>query len=339
MVEERKYGCIPAYEQARIAKAEGRDSDQDLIEAMVAPWNATNTPRIIEWTREWVKWLEEEAEAKDVLRKYGQFPEPWNIADYGQFKTFKELVGVIQKRNDCAAWAEMRTAIVMALNQYWNGAERSVVPYNPTGIYAYSSGEEPVEGRRFADNGRTIYAIAKAACQVGNFPADEAGDYNGGATFTRAILDTKPEAEKNQTGFAYVGNRTPEELAGIVILSLRAGRPVVIGNDIALRDGTRQDANGMFIADVGGGWGGGHATAAIDYRKVKDTEYVYIANSHGEIYKTGTQTPAFGAYITRSALVRYLSGRFADIMPLTYTERPAGTPDVNLNPHGGRKNG
>ena len=118
------------------------------------------------------------------------------------------------------------------------------------------------------------------------------------------------------------------------MLNLRSGRPVVIGNDIALRDGCRQDSNGMWITDVGGSWGGGHATAAIDYRRIGDAEYVYIVNSHGEIYKTGTDIPAFGAYVTRSGLQRYLSGSFSDIMPLTYTERPLGKENFNLNPEG-----
>lgn len=333
---ERQCGCIPAYEQEQIARAEGRASDKELVEAMAAPWNENDTPRIINYSKEWQKWLEEEAQAKDVLRRFNQFPEPWYICELGNFQTFDKLVGVIQKRNDCTAWGTTRAATVMALNQYWFGAERTVEAYNPTGIYAYSSGETPVAGKRFDDNGRTIYAIARAACIAGNFPVADIGEYNGGTSFTESMIESKPDAEKNQTGFVYVGNREPEELADIVVLSLRAGRPVIIGNDIALRDGCRKDANGMYITDVGGGWGGGHCTSAIDYRKVNETEYIYIANSHGNIYKSGTRIPAFGAYITRSALVRYLSGRFADVMPLTYTERPEGIEDFDLNPQGGR---
>ena len=337
MSEERRIcGCIPAYEQARIARAEGRPSDKELIEAKATPWNAVDMPRIIDWTESWKKHLEDVAEVNDNLRRFDQFPEPWKICKHGEFQTFDKLVGVIQKRNDCTAWGTTRAAIVMALNQYWFGAERTVEAYNPTGIYAYSSGETPVAGRWFADNGRTIYAIANAACSTGNFTVAKIGEYTGGTSFTQAMINDVPDANKNQTGFCYVGDRSPEELAEIVILSLRAGRPSIIGNDIALRDGTRQDANGMHITDVGGGWGGGHCTAAIDYRKVNETEYIYLANSHGNIYKSGTEIPAFGAYITRTALIRYLSGRFADVMPLTYTERPEGIEDFDLNPQGGR---
>ncbi|MBQ2622313.1 MAG: hypothetical protein IJF84_13320 [Thermoguttaceae bacterium] len=336
-MSERLLGCIPSYEQAAMARAAGLKSDEEVIESLIAPWNVNDTPRIIEWSKDWTDWLKEEAATRDALRNINQFPEPWKICENGSGKTFTQLCGTTQQRNDCAAWGTTRAAEVMALNQYWFGAERRVEAYNPTGIYAFSSGDSPVSGRRFADNGRTIYSIAKAACEIGNFPVSEVGEYNGGTSFTTAIINAQTTAEKNQTGFCYVGDRRAEELAEIIILSLRAGHPVVIGNDIALRDGTRQDSNGMTITDVGGGWGGGHCTSAIDYRKVGETEYVYIVNSHGLIYRSNTDIPGFGAYITKSGLVRYLSGRFSDIMPLTYTERPVNEQDTNLNPHGGRE--
>lgn len=339
MESERLLGCIPSYVQEEEARRMGLKSDKELIESIVAPWNITNQPRIIDWSADWVAYLEEEAEVKDLMRKHNRFPPAWAICKRVRGITLAELVKTLQKRNDCAAWATTRGALIMALIQIWFGAERTVEPYNPTGIYAYSSGAVPYANVRFADNGRTIYAICKAACEVGNFTVADIGDYVGGTSFTQQMIDAIQNAEKNQTGFAYVGDRSANELAEIVILSLRSGRPVVIGNDVALRDGVKQDANGMFITEASGGWGGGHATCAIDYRKVNDTEYVYIVNSHGNIYNSGTDIPAFGAYITRASLVKYLSGRFADIMPLTYTERPADKENFNLNPKGGRLNG
>ncbi len=339
-MEERLLGCIPSYLQAAEARAVGVQSDQELIESLVAPWNYTNQPRIIEWSDKWVAYLKEEANAKDILRKFNRYPYPWVICKRILGITLDELVGIIQRRNDCAAWATSRAAMILALLQRWFGAERTVEPYNPTGIYAFSSGSTPQAGSYFPDNGRTIYSICKAACEVGNFPVAEIGSYAGGTSFTQKMIDSLQVAAQNQTGFAYVGDRGANELADIVILSCRAGRPVIIGNEIALQDGVRKDENGMYITTVNGsGWGGGHATCAIDYRKVNDTEYIYIANSHGNIYNSKTEIPAFGAFITRESLVRYLSGRFADIMPLTYTERPVVKADVNINPEGVRQNG
>ena len=334
MSEERLLGCIPSFVNEEESRRMGILSDKEKIEQLATPWNATDQPRIIEWNKDWENFLKSEADAKDGLRFAGQFPPPWEMCERFFGMPFADLVGVIQKRNDCAAWATTRAAVVMALNQRWFGAEREVESYNPTGIYAYSSGSTPRAGSYFADNGRTIYGIAKTACETGNFPVDVIGEYKGGTWFTEQMIESVSVAEKNQTGFAYVSERGADRKVDVILLSLRSGRPVVIGNDIALRDGCRQDANGMWITDVGGGWGGGHATCAIDYRKVNDTEYIYIVNSHGNIYNSGTSIPAFGAYITKPGLKRYLSGSFSDIMPVTYTERPLGKENFNLNTEG-----
>ena len=338
-MEERLLGCIPSFVQEEEARRMGIASDREQIEQLATPWNATETPRIINWDASWESYLKEQAEAVDVMRLNGKFPPPWELCERFCGMDFATLVKTLQKRNDCAAWALTRTVIVMALIQRWLGAERDVEAYNPTGIYAYSSGSTPRAGSYFADNGRTIYGICKAACETGNFPVAAIGEYKGGTSYTQAMIDSEPIAQNNQTGFAYVSERGADRKVDVVLLSLRSGRPVVIGNDIALRDGCRQDANGMHITDVGGSWGGGHATAAIDYRKVNDTEYIYIVNSHGNIYNSGTSIPAFGAYITKSGLKRYLSGSFSDIMPLTYTEPPEGKQDINLNPQGARNHG
>ena len=333
-MKERLLGCIPSYVQEEEARRMGVKSDRELVEQMATPWNATDQPRIIEWDKTWEEYLKAEAETRDALRFAGQFPTPWEMCERFFGMTFADLVGTIQKRNDCAAWATTRAAVVMSLIQRWFGAERDPVAYNPTGIYAFSSGTKPKAGTRFTDNGRTIYGICKAACDTGNFPVDVLGLYDGGTSFTEKMILSMAVAMENQTGFAYVSDRGADRKVDIITLSLRSGRPVVIGNDIALRDGCRKDSNGMWITDVGGGWGGGHATAAIDYRKVGDTEYIYIVNSHGNIYNSGTSIPAFGAYITKAGLKRYLSGSFSDIMPVTYTERPLGKENFNLNPEG-----
>lgn len=333
-MEDRLLGCIPSFVNEEEARRMGVLSDKEQIEQLATPWNATETPRIIEWNSDWESFLKEEADAKDVMRRNGQFPPPWELCEKFCRMPLKDLAVWYQKRNDCAACATTWAAVVMALNQRWFGAERDVEAYNPTGIYAYSSGSTPRAGNYFADNGRTIYGIAKTACETGNFPVDVIGEYNGVTWFTQQMIESVPVAEKNQAGFAYVSERGADRKVDVILLSLRSGRPVVIGNDIALRDGCRQDANGMYITDVGGSWGGGHATCAIDYRKVNDTEYVYIVNSHGNIYNSGTSIPAFGAYITKAGLKRYLSGGFSDIMPGTYTECPLGKENFNLNPGG-----
>lgn len=318
---DRLTGCIPAKLQAEQAACMGVASDEQKIINLAAPWDGFAKPSIIRWNDEWEKWLTSEAEAFDELRRAGLLKAVWKIARDNGYN-LEQLCKTIQRCNNCTAWAVMRAAICLVLYQVRFGMESSVEALNPSGIYVYSSGETPRVGQMVADNGRTIYGIAKTACNIGNFTARCIGDNYDQTHFTQEMLDSVGDAEQNQIGFVYLGSQPAEVLADRIILSLRACRPAIIGNDIALRDGTRKDSNGVYISDVGGSWGGGHATAAVDYKNVNGKEYVWIYNSHGNIYPSGDGSPAGGTYVTREGLIRYLSGSFADVMPTTYIERP-----------------
>lgn len=322
---ERLTGCIPASVQAAAALRAGVKSDVDAIAELAAPWDGEEQPSIIEWDSAWRQHLEKEAEAFDAMRLAGQLPPVWDIAALAGY-SLEELCQKIQRRNDCTGWGTTRAAVCLALFQYWMGAEINVERYNPSGIYVYASGDTPRSGRRVADNGRTIYAIAKCACEVGNFPASAIGEYTGETWFTDEMIDAEPIAKKNQMGFVYVSQRmSAEQLADLVILSLRACRPVIIGNDIALRDGTHVNADGVYISNVSGGWGGGHCTAAVDVKLINGNYYPWIYNSHGDLYSSGDGAPAAGTYVSREGLIRYFSGSFCDVMPTTYIKRPRVT--------------
>lgn len=331
---ERLLGCIPAKAQAEYAAQRGEQSDIDRFASLVAPWDATDKPSIIKWDKDWIAKLNADAAAFNALRDTGRMPLVWEIAEQYGYK-LSALCGDIQRTNDCTAWAVRRCATCLALYQKWQGAECDIEAYNPMGLYCYASGETPREHAYVANNGRTIYKIAETACNVGNFPVSAIGAYTGNPQYTPLMIKSVGIAATNQTGFVYVGEKSAEELADIIILSLCACRPVVIGNIVALRDGTHVNADGVAISDVGGTWGGGHATAAVDIKKVGDRYYPWIYNSHGSLYPANDGSPDGGTYITREALVRYLSGSFADIMPTTYMERPR-VEYYDLNPGGAK---
>lgn len=335
MEMKRKLGCIPSAIQARQALACGQKSDEQKIAELSAPWDASDQPAIIQWNEDWKAKLEEDAKAFDVLRDYRKLPPVWEIAKFYRYD-LEELCGKIQRCNDCTAWGVSRAAVCLALYQKWTGAEVEVEKLNPTGVYAYSSGSKPRSGERFADTGRTIYSIAETACKVGNFPASSIGAYNGESRFTSAMLEHEQDAKKNQLGFVYLGGekRTAKELAEIVILSLRACRPVIIGNIVALRDGTGINSDSVRVSEVGGSWGGGHCTAAVDIKKVGNRYYPWIYNSHGNLYPAGDGSPDGGTYITREGLEKYLGGYYADVMLTTYVERPRVESEA-LNPDKG----
>lgn len=319
----RKLGCISSAENERLALKYGYKSDRESIAELAAPWDKTDKPSIISWSKSWLNKLEQDAYVMDRMRGNFKLPPVWEIAKKFGYN-LRELCDSIQRGNDCTAWGTTRAAICLALYQKFFGAEIDVEKYNPTGVYAYSSNKQPSAWISFPDNGRTIYGIAEAACETGNFPADAIGGYTGEARFTQRMIDSVDVAEKNQMGFVYLGNesRTPEELADIVILSVRACRPCIIGNTVALQDGTALNQDGVYVSNVGGGWGGGHCTAAVDVKKVDENFYIWIYNSHGALYKAGDGSPDEGTWITRRGLIKYLSGSFADVMPTTYIERP-----------------
>lgn len=319
----RLLGCISSAENERIARQNGFRSDRETIAGLAAPWDGTDTPVIINYDDNWKKKLEDEAEAFDVLRDSGELQPVWEIAKaYGY--NLPSLRVSRQFINDCTACGETIAAICLALFQLRFGAEINVEEMNPDGVYAYSSGQRAVANAYVPDNGRTIYGIAEAACTVGNFPVSAIGKYQGNARFSQAMIDSYNVALQNEIGWVYLGDkyRSAEELADIVILSLRACRPVIIGNTIAMQDGTSLNKDGVYVADVRGNWGGGHCTAAVDVRKVGNTYYPFIYNSHGPIYRAGDGSPDEGAYVTRDGLIRYFSGSWTDVMLSTYVERP-----------------
>ena len=84
---------------------------KEQIEKLATPWNATETPRIIEWNSDWEAYLKEEADAKDIMRQHGKFPTPWELCEKFCGMSVADLLKTTQKRNDCAAWATTRAAL------------------------------------------------------------------------------------------------------------------------------------------------------------------------------------------------------------------------------------
>ena len=333
---KRWLGCIPGRIQAAKAQAAGQVSDMAQVAKLAAPWDKTEQPSIISWDDSWRAHLQELADAYDILRDFGKLPAIWDIAKFYGY-SLEELCGTTQRINNCTAWGVTRATICLALYQRWTGAEIYCDKLNPSGNYAYSSGIIPRAGERVPDNGRTIYAAAKAACEAGNYTVDDIGDNTDLAMYTAAMIKTAADAERRQTGWVYLGDGySGKELADIVLLSLRACRPVIIGNTVALQDGTEITSDLVPISRVGGGWGGGHCTAAVDVKKIGDKYYPWIYNSHGNRYEAHNGAPAAGTYITYDGLVKYLSGSYADVMLSTYTESPHAGDNTNLNPEATR---
>lgn len=329
MATVRKLGCIPMAEQEMMARTLGVKSDKEKVLELVAPWDATEKPFITDWDS-YHKTLEIQASQNDMINDTFGIKPFWEFAKSIGLDVNK-LFGVIQKQNDCAAWATVRCYLVRLLNQIQNGTEQTIENINPMALYAYS-GDAFKSGERIPNGGRTLGAVALASCDYGLLPSSLCGEYDGKVYVTDGMEKNEKSGLERQAGWVELNFSTIKETIDAVRLCLRANHPILMGNTTALQDGTMRDKNGVCIARVGGSWGGGHATAILHYMKVNDTDYFWVGNSHGLIYPSDDGSPAWGAYITADGLRRYLDGQFRDMFAMTWCESPHGADDFNLNP-------
>ncbi len=332
MAEKRKLGCISMAEQEREALKAGTKSDRERIKEVTqvihAPWDFYNQPEFIEW-ESLRPIFETQAKLWSKLIKTGVAKPFWEVANRLGLDPNK-LFGTIQQQNDCAAWAAVRCYLARLLAQYQLGSEQAIEAINQMALYALSGGASNA-GDYFPNNGRTLGSVALTACQTGLLPCRLVGDYDGRCRFTNKMAENKQEGKVRQCGWSEIRVDNINKTIEAVKIALKSFHPVLMGNTTALRDGTQQDENGIYVSSVGGGWGGGHATAILWYTEANDKSYYWIGNSHGLIYPSGDGAPAWGTYISEDSLKRYIDGDFADMYAITWTESPHGDDRTDLN--------
>lgn len=331
-MSERKFGLIFNWEDIAACRALGVDTDADRINRLAAPWDATDQPSITTW-ESFRSYAEQQAIIADNIRKSGRSTCLFDYTLDADLKSDK-LFGTTQEQNDCTAWAAIRCYLAMVIHQILKGAEQTVETMNPMALYAASSGYKLQVQQRIPNGGRTIYAIAEASCRSGNYPARIAGQYDGRCVYTSQMESAQSEARKRQMGWAtFDQTNDAGAVVDAVFLACRAGFPVLFGNSTAVQDGYDLDSNGVAVARVNGsGWGGGHAQAWIDYKKVNGTEYVLYANSHGNRYTSNDrQIPGWTIWMTKDRVRRMVSSYF-DMMIGTWAESPRCEAITDLNP-------
>lgn len=331
---ERKLGLISRAENIMMARARGVKSDAAKISEMTAPWDTVDKPEITTFD-EWKPFLEKEAEKMDLIRGTGLSTHFWEVVNRLGLHC-DQLFGMIQQQNDCTAWAATRCYLSMIAHQILNGAEMSLEPMNQMALYAYASDNALEAGDRIPNGGRTIDAICMASCESGNAPVSAVGEYDGRVVFTQKFADAlSGPAIIRQMGWATYDSESnkADDIVSDIFLSCRAGFPVIIGNTVAVHDGTTKDKNGVYVGTVTGtGWGGGHATSFLDYLEVNGTPYVWWANSHGDIYPSNDGTPAWGCYLTKESVKRLIGRSYFDVMFGTWAENPLIIKNYDLNP-------
>ena len=165
-------------------------------------------------------------------------------------------------------------------------------------------------------------AVMMGGNRMGNYPVKHVGQYS--TRLTREQIDrivaAEDEAMLHQFGACRLTG-TRREIVRKIVLCLRAGWVVPIGNDIRV-SGCRIDSNGMRIATLGGNWM--HATLFDAIIVVNGVIYVHWTNSHGNRYrgKDRFDAPESGCWMTIEQLVQFCSGRFCDAFAIYRSEAP-----------------
>ena len=290
-------GYIPDEIQAEKAAKAGKVSHRDLLLSHAAPWDATDQPPVTTW--------DSFAEYLTTAPEGDSFFEWWRNCRYSE--TFYASQ---QSQPNCAGFALANATTATLIHQIATKySEQRLERLNPMATWVISKNGS-------TRGGQTISAICMAGNKYGNFTDTVAGRYNEQNRYYEWTKHIE-EAKQRQVGIClFEGTR--DELGEAIVLAMRLGHGVVIGNYNAV-SGTRQDENGMFVATLGGRWA--HATAFAGYRKVNGTEYVFWINSHGNIYD-GNKTPRFGAWMDRDTLERFVNSVYCDVAFITYAEAP-----------------
>ena len=106
------------------------------------------------------------------------------------------------------------------------------------------------------------------------------------------------DAKRWQVGIVFLEN----DVVNKILKVCRALLDVTFGSSL-IYSSAKRDKNGVKV--VSDATSGGHAQSIGSYRTVGSEEYVFLQNSHGDIYgKSDEGEPASGAWMNRSQLER-----------------------------------
>ena len=285
------FGCIPNF-QTPGAMAE--------VETLAAPWDAQDRPPVSTWTsfEKFLKTLPDMPETSNWFR----------VVDPLEYFTPSQSY-----RPNCSGFAMANAATCALISQIHHAySEQTPVKFNPFVTWIKSKNGS-------VSGGQSIAAIAQAGNEFGNYIVEDVGDYDPG----RIIRTTQPEEDahalEHQIGFCLYDGETPWEA---MLLACQKGFACFFGNSRAI-SGCERDANGVPVAVLSGSWS--HAEAAAGFQIVNGTRYVFIINSHGDIYQSDGFTPRFGVWMPEDRLKTFMSSSFNDLAIVTYTEAPYNT--------------
>ena len=300
---------------------------EDVAEfnALTGKYDPTGQPAIVVWnTLE--PHVREQADTMDKIRSAGWIILWWNIARYCKIPIWESNQGQL---GSCAGWSAANGYMITVLYQMMLGAFRFVA-VNPLAMWVRTKNWS-------MSGGQTMSKVMIGGNRLGNYPVQRVGEY--GTKLTKELIGKIESATDEATLHQFGACRLTQERGGVsppvlvhrIILCLRAGMVVCIGNSVRV-SGSKIDSNNMRVATIGGTWS--HATLLDGYIEVNGTVYLHWTNSHGNRYMGADRfnTPESGCWMTIKTLTQFCSGRYTDAFCIYRAEAPVDAARTSFTP-------
>ena len=298
---------------------------EDVLEfdAMTCKYDATVQPAIVSWDS-LESYVREQAGTLDKIRSAGWIVLWWVIAQQCRIPIWASNQGSL---GSCAGWSAANGYMITVLYQMMLGAFRFVA-VNPLAMWVRTKNWS-------MSGGQSMSKVMLGGNQLGNYPVQLVGEYTTRLTreqiskielatdeatlhqFGACRLRQTTDSSPSRTG----GRQTAADLVAKIILCLRAGLVVCIGNSVRV-SGCTVDKNNMRVALLGGTWS--HATLFDGYVVVNGTVYLHWTNSHGNRYKGSDRydAPESGCWMPVETLEQFCGGRYVDAFCIYRAEAP-----------------
>lgn len=285
------FGCIPNCETPDVM---ARISD------LATPWDGKD----IEETPDVITYESFEKALETMPDVDSRWWEKYNWEDY--------VITSQSYRPNCAGCAEATATVTRTLIQAGSQySEQLPKKFNPMMTWLLSKGGSAI-------GGQSIGAMAQAGNEIGNFLAEDVGEYDPANISLKRSEKANLNAKERQICYCIYDGNDPAEA---VLKALQKGFTCFVGNNRAIADGRYTDENGVECVKLSrNSWS--HATAYAGFQIVNGKRYAYWINSHGKIYQANDGTPPIGGWQPEETVRDFLGGSFHDVCFIVYAEAP-----------------
>ena len=270
------------------------DAERRAVSAAIAgadsfreyTWSRDGQPPIISWDEDFDRLIEKRTGIISDLARKGICTYPWAAMDAAPAKRKKSNIFYWNQGGtpSCSMHAAVHAIQGAIITEMALGASIDYDALNPIYPFFIARG-----GNMFG--GISIYETAETINKTGMVSVSEVGANN--IDPPRDAYAHAEQSAKRQGAIIYIDSDYTDK----IFRAAAAGLYVVFGS-YTIYTGAKIDANGVKIG--GRTTRGGHAQSFGSWRKRGGEEYIFITNSHGEIYEGGSEgDPLNGCWLTR----------------------------------------